>query len=56
MAVFEYLRDEIISTSIIDPANSANIISDDLTRSEKEAIANQARISRTQQFWETILW
>jgi hypothetical protein len=40
--VLEFLRDELISCSFIDPSNSNNIISNDLSTAEKCAIAAQA--------------
>lgn len=36
--VLEYLRDTFPNARVIDPANTANVISDDLTASEKAAI------------------
>lgn len=39
-----------------DPANTNNIISDDLTLSEKKLVAAKAVISRNQQNWGTIVW
>jgi len=41
---------------IIDPANSNNIISDDLSPIEKTAIENQARISAAKPNWGGIIW
>jgi hypothetical protein len=45
MAVFRYLRDIFPHARVVDPANTNNIISDDLTATEKgkiNAAANQA--------------
>lgn len=52
----EFLRDNFMNLSIIDPSNSANIISNDLTNEEKRKIANQARVSRSQRVWQDVLW
>ena len=41
---------------IIDPANSNNVISDDLTSSEKTAVARQANTSVAKPYWEDIIW
>ena len=54
--VLEYLRDEFVNLTIIDPSNSANTISNDLTVDEKRIIANQARISKTHPYWKDVLW
>ncbi len=36
--VFEYLRDSFSNTRVVDPANTNNIISDDLTAAEKSKV------------------
>jgi hypothetical protein len=36
--VFQYLRDHFGAARVVDPANTNNIISDDLTQAEKIAI------------------
>jgi hypothetical protein len=40
--VFAYLRDYFMTTRVVDPANTNNIISDDLTQAEKNAIRSAA--------------
>lgn len=55
LAVFEYLTNSFPSARVVDPANSANIISDDLTAAEKSAIAGAARVARAQRTWEAIV-
>src|SRR5579871_440871 len=40
--VFEYLRDRFVNARVIDPANTNNIISDDLTIAEKMTVKNAA--------------
>ena len=40
--VFQYLRDHFGAARVIDPANTNNIISDDLTQAEKTAIRSAA--------------
>ena len=52
----EFLRDSFLTNTIIDPSNSANIISNDLTIDEKRMIANQARASKAQHYWKDVLW
>ena len=54
--IFEYLRDKFISTRVIDPANSNNIISEDITYSEKSAISIAAKNSLTKSNWGQIIW
>jgi hypothetical protein len=56
MAVLEYLSISLVSARFIDPANSNNIISDDLTDIEKKAIASQAKKSKSERLWESIVW
>jgi hypothetical protein len=54
--VLEYLRDKFASARVVDPANTNNVISDDLNSEEKEAIANAAKNSCTKQYWNEIIW
>jgi hypothetical protein len=46
----------LTSTRIEDPANTNNVLSDDLTRQEKERIASLATQSAREQYWESIIW
>lgn len=54
--VFEWLESEIRQVPVVDPANTANVISDDLTANEKRAIASRAAWSLQQPYWDRILW
>ncbi|HBR21519.1 MAG TPA: nucleotidyltransferase [Nitrospiraceae bacterium] len=56
LAVLDYLSNGFSSARFVDPANTTNIISDDLTYVEKRAIASQAGQSRRQQSWGSIVW
>lgn len=56
LKVIEFFRDDLVSTRYIDPANTNNVISDDLNVSQKMAISSQARSSRNQQSWGVIVW
>lgn len=56
LSVLDYLKTTFILATIIDPANSANKISDELSIPERQVIANQAKASRDQQNWGTIIW
>ena len=56
LAVLDYLSNGFSSARFVDPANTTNIISDDLTVAEKNSIASQAAQSRRQQSWGSIVW
>jgi len=56
LSVLEYLRDSFVNARVVDPANSNNIVSDDLTSAEKLIIANAALDSRNKQYWSEIVW
>ena len=51
-----YLRDNISSLRVVDPANSNNILSDDLTAEEKRSISAQAKKSLSEAYWSQIIW
>lgn len=46
----------LTSTQIVDPANTNNVLSDDLTQAEKQHVAAQASRSAREQSWESIIW
>lgn len=46
----------LTSTRIVDPANTNNILSDDLTQAEKQRVAAQAIQSASETYWERIIW
>ena len=54
--VLSWLSSNITTIRIEDPANTNNIISADLTNTEKYAIANKAKESRQKQNWNEIIW
>jgi len=56
LSVLDYLKTTFVFATIIDPANSANKISDELSIAERQAIANKAKASRAQPNWGTIIW
>lgn len=56
LTVLTYLKDNFIDSTVIDPANTNNKISDMLYKYEKEAIATQAKISLNKSNWEEIIW
>jgi hypothetical protein len=52
----DYIRDNLETACVIDPANTNNVISDDLTAAEKKKIAGQAGKSRREPYWNQVLW
>lgn len=54
--LLEKIRDNIVSKKIIDPANSNNILSDELNYNEKKKLAIQANSSLSERDWESIIW
>jgi hypothetical protein len=53
--VFTYLRDNITTARFIDPANTNNIISDDLNATEKKAIGGAAHAALVAPYWRDIV-
>ena len=43
------------TTRVVDPANTNNILSDDLTSSEKQRIVQQARADLNKN-WNQVIW
>lgn len=56
LAVLRYLSGKFEKAAIADPANSENLISSDLSASEKLAIAKAARSALYDENWKKILW
>lgn len=46
----------IATTRIVDPANTVNVLSDELNAFEKALISTSAAQSARQQFWSNIIW
>ncbi|WP_222829237.1 hypothetical protein [Terriglobus saanensis] len=53
--ILEYLAESFSAARIVDPANTNNVISDDLTATEKQSIAAAARTARNAPTWEEIV-
>jgi hypothetical protein len=51
-----YISESLLSARVVDPANTNNVISDDLTSPEKQVIAARARQSCQEKTWEKIIW
>ncbi|MFL0267909.1 nucleotidyltransferase domain-containing protein [Candidatus Clostridium radicumherbarum] len=56
LTILEYLQNEFVEKRIVDPSNTNNVISDDLYKYEKQAIAAKAMESRSAKAWEEIIW
>lgn len=56
LSILDFFSDDFIETTITDPANYNNIISDTLSYEEKMQIAQCARKTRTKASWEEIVW
>lgn len=54
--VLTYLSDKFVESSVTDPSNTNNKVSDMLYKYEKEAIALQAKTSLGKKTWEEIIW
>lgn len=55
LKVFHYLRNGFSHARVIDPANSNNIISDDLSAAEKAKIASAAEHALRAANWNQIV-
>ena len=54
--VFEYLRNKFSSARVVDPANTNNIISDDLTIAERSKIKAMAEQALSAKDWSQIVY
>ncbi len=54
--LWNWIATEIARHRIVDPANSANIISNDLNNQERSDIAARATWSLTRSTWNEVLW
>lgn len=52
--IFEYLRDTFPSARFVDPANTNNVISDELSATDKKKIADAAGKARATKYWADI--
>ncbi|MFC4172461.1 nucleotidyltransferase domain-containing protein [Microvirga sp. GCM10011540] len=55
LQVFEYLRDRFETARVIDPANTNNVLSDELTQAAKAAIRQAATDAIRAAYWEEIV-
>jgi len=54
--VLRTIGSSLTFTRIVDPTNTNNVLSDDLTHAEKQRVATQAAQSAREQYWEKIIW
>lgn len=54
MAAMKYIRDNIVGYSILDPANSNNSLSDDLSTATRQQIKEAAAAAVNAQYWSNI--
>jgi len=57
--IFKYLYSDFLDAKIVDPSNSNNIVSDDLSKKEKQAIkdkAFKAYLASIASSWGEIIW
>jgi hypothetical protein len=53
--VFQYLNDRVLIASVVDPANTKNIVSDDLTLTDKTKIRAAADAALRARNWNEIV-
>ncbi len=56
LALLRYIANHLEKVNVPDPANEKNIVSNDLSSSEKKAIAKAARAALYDENWGKILW
>jgi len=56
LEVLRFLSSRLVDSRLVDPSNSANIVSDDLTAAEKAVISRAASAALIQKDWRTIIW
>lgn len=55
LAVLRYVRDNISSARIVDPANTNNVLSDEISPFDKQAIQSFADAALKSQYWSHVL-
>lgn len=56
LTVLKYIADRLMQARVIDPANTNNVVSDDLDLAGKKAVESAAAKSLGQGKWEQIIW
>lgn len=55
-AVLGYLASNFRGARLVDPANTNNVVSDDVSGAEKLAVVQTAKTSLRKNFWESVVW
>lgn len=55
-AVLTYIKDYLPTARIVDPTKPSNILSDELTQAEKNALSLKAQSSLAEPMWGDIVW
>lgn len=55
-AALDWFRDNMRTARLVDPANTNNVVTDDLTASERAAIATAAGVARAQWNYNDFVW
>jgi hypothetical protein len=56
LTIFSFLKDNIKTVRLEDPANSNNIITDIIPTATKQHVADQAKAALDAQFWSQVVW
>ena len=56
LSVLSYLGESFATARVVDPSNTNNVVSDDLTAAEKKTIVDQAKKSQNESTWANVLW
>lgn len=56
LSVLDYLKNDFSTARLVDPFNSNNIISEDMTNAEKISIQEKAKECRSYTYWRDIIW
>lgn len=54
--IMNYLSNAFFTDNLVDPFNSANIVSNDMTNSEKQKVVIQAKEFLTASDWRQVIW
>ena len=54
--MLRYLKENILNVKVLDPANTNNVLSNDISTYEKQLISRQAEKSLAELYWERIIW
>jgi hypothetical protein len=56
LEALNYLSTCLVNDRILDPANTNNVVSDDLSLMDKQKVAAQAKLAASQPSWDRIVW